>query len=148
MRCWIGTRPVRGRPWAIVRKNEEARVIDTAHNLGKCKRPEFDSEFEDDETGSKQSVTENDDEQVQRLRSGFVDFVQQLQSWITTLEQETDLLKQENAHLVQSVISLRAGNSALQNRVEPAVQQAEEGVVKSRKSKDDNTRHKKKRQQV
>ncbi|KAK0237088.1 hypothetical protein EDD85DRAFT_790776 [Armillaria nabsnona] len=111
MHCRIGTRPVHGRPRAIVQKNEEARVIDQAHSLGKRKRPEFDLESEDDE-GSEQSVTENDDEPVQHLRSGFVDFVRQLQSQITTLEQETDLLKQENAHLVQSVISLRAGNSA------------------------------------
>ncbi len=83
MRCWIGTRPVRGRPRAIVRKNEEARVIDQAHSLGKRKHPEFDSESEDDE-GSEQSVAENDDEPVQHLRSGFVDFVRQLQSRITT----------------------------------------------------------------
>ncbi|PBK69581.1 hypothetical protein ARMSODRAFT_168768 [Armillaria solidipes] len=138
MRCWIGTRPVRGRPRVIVRQNEEARVIDAAHSLGKRKRPEFDSESEDDETGSEQSVAKNDDEPVQRLRCGFVDFVRQLQSRITTLEQE-------NAHLVQYVISLRAGNSALQNRVEPAVQPAEEGDAMSRKSKDDDTRHKKKR---
>ncbi|KAK0237070.1 hypothetical protein EDD85DRAFT_790761 [Armillaria nabsnona] len=111
MRCWIGT-----------------RLFVDVHgpSLGKRKRPKFDSESEDDETGSEQSVAENDDEPVQRLRSGFVDFVRQLQSRITTLEQETDLLKQENAHLMQSVISLRAGNSALQNPVEPAVQQAEE----------------------
>ncbi|KAK0436678.1 hypothetical protein EV421DRAFT_1907742 [Armillaria borealis] len=147
MRCWIGTRPVRGRPRVIVRQNEEARVIDAAIGLGKRKRPEFDSESEDDETRSEQSVAENDDELVQRLRSGFVDFVRQLQSRITTLEQETDLLKQENVHLVQSVISLRAGNSASQNRVEPAMQPAEEGAAMSRKSKDDETRHKRKRQQ-
>ncbi|KAK0436779.1 hypothetical protein EV421DRAFT_1907838 [Armillaria borealis] len=131
MRCWIGTRPVRGRPRVIVRQNEKARVIDAAIGLGKRKRPEFDSESEDDETRSEQSVAENDDEP----------------SRITALEQEIDLLKRENAHLVQSVISLRAGNSVLQNRVEPAVQQAEEGAAMSRKSKDDETRHKRKRQQ-
>ncbi|KAK0436683.1 hypothetical protein EV421DRAFT_1102801 [Armillaria borealis] len=145
MRCWIGTRPVHGRPRVIVRQNEEARVIDAANILGKRKRPEFDSESEDDETRSERSVAENDDEPVQRLRSGFVDFVRQLQSRITALGQEIDLLKQENAHLVQSVISLRAGNSALQDHVEPAVQQAEEGAAMSRKSKDDNTQYKKKR---
>ncbi len=147
MRCWIGTRHVRGRPRVNVRQNEDARAIDAGNSLGKRKRPVFDSESEDDETGSEQSVAENDGEPVQRLRSGFVDFVRQLQSRITTLEQETDLLKQENAHLVQSVISLRAGNSALQNRVELAVQQAEEGAVMSKKSKDDNSQHKKKKQQ-
>ncbi len=48
---------------------------------------------------------------------------------------------------MQSVISLRAGNSALQNRAEPAMQQAEEGAAMSRKRKDDTTRHTKKRQQ-
>ncbi|PBK69585.1 hypothetical protein ARMSODRAFT_1084874 [Armillaria solidipes] len=147
MRCWIGTRPVRGRPRVIVRQNEEATVIDAANSLGKRKRPEFDSESEDDETGSEQSVAENDDEPVQRLRCGFVDFVRQLQSRITTLEQEIDLLKQENAHLVQSVISLRAENSASQNCVEPAVRQADEGATMSRKRKDDNTPPKKNRQQ-
>ncbi|KAK0189549.1 hypothetical protein F5146DRAFT_1138947 [Armillaria mellea] len=146
MRCWIGTRPVRGRPRVIVPQNEEAEVIDVVNGLGKRKRPEYDSESEDNETQSEQSVAENDDEPVQRLRSGFVDFVRQLQSRITALEQETDLLKQENAHLVQSVNSLRARNSVLQNRVELAVQQAGERDVMSRQNKDDNTQHKKKRQ--
>ncbi len=78
MSCRIGTRPVRGRPRVIVRQNEEARVIDAGNSLGKRKCPEFDSESDDEKTRSEQSVAENDDEPVQRLRSGFVDFVRQL----------------------------------------------------------------------
>ncbi len=58
MRCWIGTRPVRGRPRVNVRQNEDARAIDAGNRLGKRKRLQFDSESDDDETRSEQSHRE------------------------------------------------------------------------------------------
>ncbi|KAK0447824.1 uncharacterized protein EV420DRAFT_1567789 [Desarmillaria tabescens] len=156
MHCWNGTRPVRGRPRAIMRQNDNDKtdVNTSILTTRKRKRTDFASEYEDDEALPERSVAENGDEPVQSLRSGVVDFVRQLQCRITALEQEKDLLKQENAHLVQSVVELRMVTPVLQVRMDAAVQatpQEEpynmpEGVI-SKKTTDNNTRYQKRRPQ-
>ncbi|KAK0447839.1 uncharacterized protein EV420DRAFT_861849 [Desarmillaria tabescens] len=168
MHCWNEAGPAHGKDGTRQHGNEEIdmntlevlHVGDVASSLGKRKRtdPASDPEQEDEDI---QPITTA----LQSLQYSILDFVQQLQSPITSLEQpetvesrntllkqENFLLKQENACLVQAVVDLRAGRSALQAYREPAAQEAnlENSSRKEEvaKNKDNDTHHKKKRRRV